>query len=215
MGNELAKSPSTDLSAAKIDEVNNLHMKFLKTMKKGAQYAFEIGAILHDIWGRLDVNDSWPEWCKANLDFDVSTANRYLRVYDNFKDNPGLLADQTISGALKLLSSPPKEKETLTIYGDADKRPETSWEQYFELPPLGRKVKLNNYRFEQPNPHELYLIRRGLNYPVKIAEVHASGSDDGLLKTAYQGMMENVQVALETYYQEVERLETLHGGKKT
>lgn len=215
MGNDESKFPSTDISAARIEEVNKLHVTLLKTLKKAALYAFKIGKELRDIWGRLDEYDSWPEWCKNNLVFTVKTANNYLRIYENYKDNPNLLTDQTITDTLKLLSSPRKEKETLTIYGDADKRPETSWEQYFELPPLGRKVKLNNYRFEQPNPHELYLIRRGLNYPVKIAEVHASGSDDGLLKTAYQGMMENVQVALETYYQEVERLETLHGGKKT
>jgi hypothetical protein len=215
MKNDETKFPSTDISAARIEEANNLHKQFVKIMKKGAQYAFEIGTILFDIQLRdEEASYSWPEWCENNLIFDVSTANKYLRIYNNFKDNPKLLADQTITGALKLLSSPQKEKEELTQYGQTDKRPETSWEQYFEIPPLGRKVTLNNYRFEQPNAHELYLIRRGLDYPVKIVEVLAPGSDDGQLKTAHKGMMENVQIALETYFQEVERIESLQGGKK-
>jgi len=204
----------TDISAARIEEVNNLHRRFVKILTKGALTAFEIGKILRDIWGRLDAHDSWAQWCGDNLAFDVSTANRYMRVYENFKDNPKLLCGQTIAGALKLLSASQKESGEVTRYGDEEKRPETPWERYFELPPLGRKVKLDNYRFEQPNSRELYLIRRGLNYPVLIAEVLASGSDDGRLKTAHRGMMENIQVALETYYQDVERVEALQEKQK-
>jgi len=209
---EQTKSVPTDISVSRADEVKTLYRKFLFTMKKGAKYAFEMGGILRDIWGRLDCCDSWPQWCKDNLPFDVSTANRFLRVYENFKDNPKLLEGQTVNGALKLLSAPRKEDVQAAVYGDDEKRPETPWEQYFELPPLGRKVKLKNHRFEQPNAHELYLIRRGFNYPVKIADVLAPGSEDERLKTAHQGMMENVQVALETYFQEIERIEELQGG---
>jgi hypothetical protein len=207
------KLVSTDISAARIAEINSLHKNLVKTLKKGAMIAFEIGKELRDIWGRLDTLDSWPQWCKDNLVFDVSTANRYLRIYNNFKDNPKQLSGQTFSGTLKLLSAPPKEeKQEIIRYGDESRRPETPWERYFEAPPLGRKVKLNNYRFEQPNENELYLIRRGFNYPVKIAEVLAPGSGDGRLKTAHRGMMENVQVALETYFEEAERVEELQKG---
>jgi hypothetical protein len=203
-----------DISASRIAEINRMHKNFVKTLKKGAVTAFEIGKALCDIWGRLDASDSWPQWCKENLAFDGSTANKYLRIYENFKDNPKLLHGQTMTGTLKLLSAPQKEETEVTRYGDDEKRRETPWEQYFELPPLGRKVKLKNHRFEQPNAHELYLIRRGFNYPVKIADVLAPGSDDGRLKTAHRGMMENVQVALETYFQEIERIEELQEAKK-
>ena len=208
------ESAATDISVSRVDEANALYRKFISAMIKGAKYAFEIGKILHDIWGRLDAHDSWPQWCKANLTFDISTANRFLRVYENFKDNPKLLTGLTINGALKLLSAPQKETGETARYGDDAKRPETPWKRYFELPPLGRNVKLKNYRFEQPNAHELYLVRRGLNYPVKIADVLAPGSDDNRLKTARQGMMENIQVALETYFQEIERIEALQEGHK-
>ena len=190
-----------------VGDINALHRKFMSAMKKGAALAFEIGKRLRDIWGRLEARDSWPGWCREHLAFDVSTADRYLRVYENFKDNPKVLAGLTVSGALKLLSAPKREALKAEAYGAEDKQPELPWERYFELPPLSREVKLNNYRFEVPNSHEVYLIRRGFSYPVKIAEVLAP--EDKRLKTAHRGMLETVQAALERYYQEVERLEAL------
>jgi hypothetical protein len=190
-----------------IAEVNSLHKKFISAMKKGAVLAFEIGEALNEIWGGLDAGASWPDWCREHLAFDVSTANRYLRIYENFNDNPRALKDQTISGALKLLSAPRREALRVETYGDADGQQELPWERYFELPPLDREVKLKDHRFEIPNSHEVYLIRRGFSYPVKIAEVLAP--EDKRLKTAHRGMLENVQSALERYYQEVERIETL------
>jgi hypothetical protein len=196
-----------EISPGKIKEVNALHKKFIFTMKKGAALAFEIGKILNGIWGQLDARESWPQWCREHLAFDASTANRYLRIYNNFKDNPKALAGQTVTGALKLLSAPPKEALEIAEPEAADRQPELPWERYFELPPLSRGVKLANHRFEVPNSHEVYLIRRGLNYPVKIAEVLAP--ENGRLKTAHRGMLEDVQAALERYYQEVERLEAL------
>ena len=209
----MKESMPTDISVARITEANKLHKSFVRIMKKGATTAFEIGKILRDIWDRMDAHESWPEWCKDNLAFDVRTANTYLRIYDNFKDNPRLLSGHTITGALKLLSAPQKEKQEAK--GEVpEEKYETPWEQYFDSPPLGRKVKLNDHRFEIPNANELYLIRRGFNYPVKIAEVLAPGSDDSRLKAAYRGMMENVQVALEMYFQEIERIETLQEKKK-
>ena len=210
----LKESVPTDISAAKIAEINHLHKQFIGHLKKGAMTAFSIGKKLRDIWERLDEYDSWPQWCRDNLAFDVGTANRYLRIYENYKDNPKLLQGQTITGALKQLCAPQKEKAEVTVYGDSEKRPESSWERFFEVPPLGRKVKLLNHRFEQPNPHELYLIRRGYDFPVKIADVLAPGSEDDQLKTAHQGMMESIQISLETYFQEVERVEALQGSKK-
>jgi hypothetical protein len=195
----------------KIKKVNGLHKRFFSVVKRSALIAFEIGKLLREIWGQLDGYDSWPQWCADHLAFDVSTANRYLRVYENYKDNPGALTGQTISGALKLLSAPRREPREAEEYGDAGRQPELPWERYFELPPLSREVKLNNYRFEVPNSHEVYLIRRGINYPVKIAEVLAP--EDERLKTAHRGMLETVQSALERYYAEVERIETLEVPK--
>jgi hypothetical protein len=195
-----------------ITAVNALHKKFALAMKKGALFAFEIGKRLREIWGQLEDCEGWPGWCREHLDFDVGTANRYLRVYENFKDNPRALAGMTAAGAVKFLSAPGDKTPAASESETADKQRELPWEPYFELPPLSREVKLNNYRFEAPNSHELYLIRRGLNYPVKIAEVLAP--EDRRLKTARKGMLEAVQAALEQYYQEVERVETLEGNKK-
>jgi hypothetical protein len=204
---ESSKKLEAEISPDKIAEVNALYKKFVFTMKKGASFAFEIGKILNEIWGQLAVDDSWPDWCREHLAFDVSTANRYLRIYNNFKDTPKALAGLTASGALKLLSAPKKEPLEVPEPEAADRQPELPWERYFELPPLDREVKLKNYRFEVPNSHEVYLIRRGLSYPVKIADVLIP--EDKRLKTAHRGMLENIQAVIERYYQEVERLEAL------
>jgi len=201
-----------EISIAKIVEINKLHEQFLKFLKKGAMTAFEIGKTLREISDRLDSYDSWPQWCRDNLAFDVGTANRYLRIYDNFKGNPSLLSGQTISGALKLLSAPQKEPQGAVEYGNPDKQFLFPWEASFEKPPLS-KAKLKNYRFEIPGNHDVYLIRRGFNAPIKIIDLLTPEPEENL-KTAYQGMMENIQVALEMYFQEVERIESLQEKAK-
>jgi hypothetical protein len=203
----MKKQIPTVTPADKIKAVNGLHKRFVSTLKKGALLAFEAGKILGELQDQLEAGASWPDWCREHLAFDVSTANRYLRIYENFRDNPKALAGQTVTGALKLLSAPGRTEGRVEVYGDADRQQELPWERYFELPPLSRNVKLVNHRFEVPNSHEVYLIRRGLNYPVKIAEVLAP--EDKRLKTAHRGMLESVQAALERYYQEVERVEAL------
>ncbi|MDR2185428.1 MAG: DUF3102 domain-containing protein [Treponema sp.] len=198
-----APAAFTDAAAA----ANALHNKFLAAMKKGAALAFEIGKLLREVWSQLEAGASWPDWCREHLAFDAGTANRYLRIYENFKDNPKALTGLTISGSLKLLAAPKREEPPGTEYDGADGQPELPWERYFEMPPLSRGVKLSNHRFEVPNEHEVYLIRRGLNYPVKIADVLVPA--DKRLKTAHRGMLEDVQAALERYYQEVERVDAL------
>jgi hypothetical protein len=198
---------STDISAARIDEINKLHKEFVKVAKKGAITAFKIGKILRDVWDRLDGNTSWPQWCENNLAFDASTANKYMRIYDSFKDTPKLLAEYSVSGILKSLSNPQKENHGQVEYGGSDKQFEFPWEYAFEKPPLS-KAKLENYRFEIPSNHDIYLIRRGFNAPIKIVDLLLPDPDENL-KTVYKGMLENVQAALEIYYQEVERIEAL------
>jgi hypothetical protein len=200
-----------EIAPDKIEAINSLYKKFIFTMKKGAALAFEIGKMLREIWDQMDAYDSWPAWCREHLSFSMGTANRCLRIYENFKDDLGALAGLTASGALKLLSAP--RREALQAEGDEnpDRQPDLPWERYFELPPLTRDVKLVNHRFEVPNSHEVYLIRRGLNYPVKIAEVLAP--EDRRLNTAHRGMLEGVQAALERYYQELERIEALEVKK--
>jgi hypothetical protein len=198
---------SEEIFLEKIEKANRLHKRFVSTIKKGALIAFEIGKLLVEWWGKLGPVDSWPQWCQEHLIFDVKTANKYLRIYNNYKDNSKALAGQTITAALKSLSAPKREALEEAEPEAADRQPELPWEPYFELPPLSREVKLNNYRFEIPNSREVYLIQRGLNYPVKIAEVLFP--EDKRLKTARRGMLEDVQAVLERYCQEVERIESL------
>jgi hypothetical protein len=89
-----------EISRSTIDRINAL------CVKRDAAFAFEVGKLLYEVWGKLDVCESWPQWCREHLAFDVGTASRYLRIYNAFKDNPGALEGRTVTGALRLLSEP-------------------------------------------------------------------------------------------------------------
>jgi hypothetical protein len=196
------------VSDTQVRKVLDLYREFVSSMKKGARRAFEIGKILRDLQGNLrPVADSWPKFVEEHFPFTLQTANTYIRVYENFKDNQKLLAEQTIGGALKLLSAPPKESQGRIEYGNPDKQLELPWEAIFAKPPVS-KARLKDHRFECIGGHDIYLVRRGLNFPVKVVDLLTD--DPGAnLKAPYQGMLESIQAALELYYQEVERLDGL------
>jgi hypothetical protein len=200
-----APLPATDISAARIKEACKLHVKFVSAAKKCARIAFELGNILWDIRGRLQAEVSWPEFVRDNFPFTPQAANGYLRVYENFRDNPGLLEEQSVSGALKSLSSPRSEKQGPVEYGKAGRQPELPWETIFAKPPVSGAA-LRNYRFERPDNHSVYLIRRGLDYPVKVVNLLTDDPPDAL-RFSYESMTKTIQSALELYYQEVEKQE--------
>jgi len=191
-----------------IEKANALHKKFTGALKKGAAFAFEIGQTLKTLYGRLPATASWPKYVEEHFSFSYHTASAYIRVYENFKDNPKLLAEQTISGALKLLGAAPKEKCGPVEYGGSGKQLELPWEAIFSKPPLS-KAKLKNHRFECIGGHDIYLVQRGLNFPVKVVDLLTDDPSEHL-KAPYQGMLEGIQTALELYYAEVERLEALN-----
>jgi hypothetical protein len=191
-----------------IERANALHKKFTSTLKKGASFAFEIGKILKGIYENRPATESWPQYVAEHFSFSYQTASTYIRVYENFKDNPKLLAKQTISGALKLLSAPPKEKRGPVEYGSPGQQLELPWETIFSKPPVSN-AKLKNHRFECIGAHDIYLIQRGLNFPVKVVDLLTDDPSEHL-KAPYQGMLDSMQAALELYFAEVERLEALN-----
>jgi hypothetical protein len=197
-------APPTDLSAARIAEVNALHKKFVSSLQKGAKTAFQAGAILREMCGQLPAEVSWPGFVRENFCFTVQTANAYIRVYEGFKDNPGLLEKQTISGALEYLGKPRRDRGRIE-YGNPSKQLEFDLETVFAKPPVA-KIKLENHRFECPDRRSLWLVRRGLNYPVKFLDLFTNPPEDGL-RFPYDAMMKSLQGAVEMYYAEVERIE--------
>ena len=116
----------------------------------------------------------------------------------------------------------PKEIEDLTIeaalgvkrsstgkgrleYGNPDKQYEFDWEAIFAKPPIS-KADLKDYRFECPDDRSLWLVKRGVNYPIKFLDLFSDKPDDAL-KFPYEAMMKTIQGAVEMYFQEVEKTE--------
>jgi hypothetical protein len=202
----LANLPS-DLSSAATDAVNVRHRKLAGKMKSAAQEAFEIGVILTRMYNRLPPEVSWSSFVKARFIFTPQTANAYMRIAEKFTDNPALLEGETITAALEGLGKRETEPHGRIEYGNPNKQPLLPWEPFFQKPTLSN-IPLRNHRFECPDGHELFLVRRGQNYPVKIIDIHA-GDPVGELKYPYEEMIKNIQAAVELYYQEVEKQEDL------
>jgi hypothetical protein len=99
------------------------------------------------------------------------------------------------------------EKSGPVEYGIPGKQIELPWKKIFSKPPISN-AKLKNHRLECIGGHDIYLIRRGLNFPIKIVDLLTPDPIE-YLKAPYQGMLDSFQAALELFYEEVERLEAL------
>jgi hypothetical protein len=184
-------------------------------VKVNAHIAFCAGRMLTAVKATCE-HGKFMSWIDKEFPLSQRTARKYMLFYERMKvarcatlDNISMTEALQQAGIIER-----KEPERLQFesYGGEPEQPELPWERYFELPPLDPKVKLKNHRFEIPNSHEIYMIQRGFNYPLKIAEILTPENRD--LKSAHRGMLEGVQAVLERYFQEVERIEALRGITK-
>jgi hypothetical protein len=197
------------LDKSKIDTVNTLHRQFISAMKKSAKTAFAAGKILHELQTNLLVGELWSQYVKENFCFSERQANTYIRVYVNYKDNPKVLAEMTIYGALDKISRPPPLPPVPVEYGSPSKQLEFEWEASFKKP-TASKLDLKNYRFECPDRKSLWLVRRGIPIPEKIVDFRLD-NPRGDLKFFYDEMMRTFQIAVEQYYLQIEKEEEREG----
>jgi hypothetical protein len=189
-----------------IEKINRLHRECFAAFKKGAKRAFEIGRMLLELQQKdLSLGEPWEQYVKENFCFSVRQANTYIRVYLFYKDDPKLLVDLTIQGALDTISRPPPLPAGPVVYGNPDNQLEFDWEASFQKPTVS-KVKLENYRFVCPDARSLWLVRRGIPVPEKIMDLRLD-KPLGELKFHYDEMMRAVQGAVEQYYLHVEKTE--------
>jgi hypothetical protein len=189
-----------------IEKINKNHRESFAAFKKGARLAFENGNLLLELQQKdLSFGEPWEQYVKENFCFSVRQANTYIRVYLHYKDDPKLLVDMTIQGALNAISRPPPLPAGPVVYGTPDKQLEFDWEASFNKPTVS-KVKLENYRFECPDTRSLWLVRRGIPVPEKIMDLRLD-KPQGELKFHYDEMMRAVQGAVEQYYLHVEKTE--------
>lgn len=181
--------------------------KIIKIFKSTAQRYFEIGEILYnwilDYRGKINI--------KITSDIFGIPTNRVstgLKIYKLFKDNAELLENLSLQEAMKLLreKSGQNEPHNRIAYEDDENQLELDWEEIFTHKPIA-KVKLENYRINAPNENELWLIKRGINNPIKIVDVFVVPTEDDSVKNAHREMIKKIQAATEEFYSVYEKEE--------
>lgn len=183
-----------------------------KLIKGAALQAFEIGGCLKALRER-DPARTWNSLVEDVFPFSVKTANNYLKVYFKFRDNPEALEGKSkteayIESGVKGLIAEKKEAipgrlEAATLQEEID----FDIEQIFKMPCVS-KAKLENYRIETIGKNgRIWMIdRSGMSMPV--AQLYAT-PPQGFPETEYNELFRNVQIALELYFEKIERYEKM------
>lgn len=167
---------------------------------------YELGSIILP-WAQQFKGGMNVSLVEETFGIEMRKINTGVKIYKHFVTNPGLMDDLSISEALRLIDyrdkKEQKERERLT-YQTQEGQPEFSWEDFFDIPPVA-KVALEQFRLTCPNEHEVYLVERGQNYPVKVVELYTLSPDSSTLKLAHKEMLKNVQASVEKYYAQYEK----------
>ena len=187
-----------------IQTIHKEHALFLKTMREAAERAFKIGKLLVEIREK-DPASPWGQTVKDLFPFSITTANNYLKVYFKFRDNPEALEGMSkteayIESGVKGLIAEKKENiqgrlETETLQEEID----FDIEQIFKMPCVS-KAKLENYRIET--------IGKNGRMSMPVAQLYAT-PPQGFPETEYNELFRNVQIALELYFEKIEKYEKM------
>lgn len=84
-------------------------------------YYIEIGKRLTEA-KQLVPHGEWGKWLKEQVDFEKSTANNLMNIYEEYGKNPNLqtFGNLTYSKAVKLLSVPSEEREDFVQKNDVE-----------------------------------------------------------------------------------------------
>ena len=202
----------TEYDVEIIQTIHKGHVSLLKTLGSAAWQAFKIGKLLVVIREK-DPASPWGQTVKDLFPFSITTANNYLKVYFKFRDNPEALEGMSkteayIESGVKGLIAEKKENiqgrlETETLQEEID----FDIEQIFKMPCVS-KAKLENYRIETIGKNgRIWMIdRSGMSMPV--AQLYAT-PPQGFPETEYNELFRNVQIALELYFEKIEKYEKM------
>ncbi|MGF7110515.1 hypothetical protein [Treponema pedis] len=200
-----------------VEQIYKEHNLFLAAMTKAAHSAFVIGSLLLKLREK-DPAMHWKDIVKDLFPFSEHTANNYLRVYLTFKDNPQALENLSkteayMQSGVKCLCAP-KDKPIPGRLQTATDEEELAFdiEQLFKTPCVS-KVKLENYRIETVGKSgRIWMIdRSGVSMPV--AQLYAT-PPQGFPETEHKELFRNVQIALELYFEKIEKYEKMGISEK-
>lgn len=133
-----------------------------------------------------------------------------MKIYQEFKDDPERLESLTVQECMRLIGekegegSEKKKAEAIEYAGD--ERREFDFEELFERQPLSR-VELNQYRVMVTGESEIWLVKKGLNVPMKIMDIFTGSANTPEISLAHKKLLHDVQSAAEEFYSVYERQE--------
>lgn len=132
-----------------------------------------------------------------------------MKIYQEFKDNPEQLQNLTVQECMRLIGEKEggEKKKTEVIEYAGDEQREFDFEELFNQQPLS-KVELNRYRVMVTGDSELWIVKRGLNVPMKIIDIFTGSSSVPAVSLAHKKLLHDVQSAAEEFYSVYERQET-------
>lgn len=208
---DVPKEIKTELKV-KAKEINKVHLKLFSLMKECALKVFNIGELLSEIkYTYKEIN--FKDWIESNLAFSYTTANKYLKLYEYFYNNPDRLKELTIMEAYleagiafrKELPAPEDEDGKIITYGDDEKDgiDDEELRTVFKRKTVSG-ITLDNYRV-QAYQGELWGFRKGYGrFPVADLRIV---KPTGLPEIEWDEMHRNVQIAFESYFAKLEEYE--------
>ena len=103
------------MSNGAVAEINRLHQSFCDGLRTTLQIAIQIGELLVEQKQKCG-HGKWIPWIKANLEFSVDTAGRYMNCFRNRAAlNSASTRNLTIEDFAKAAGEPVKDRENTLI----------------------------------------------------------------------------------------------------
>ncbi|MGP1587285.1 MAG: hypothetical protein ACTTHG_02960 [Treponemataceae bacterium] len=205
----LSKEQIAKINSAE-KQIASCGLKIESLIRSAAENNFVIGQVLSE------ARDNFPDWRLVKFYSQIaditglpeSRVKTAMKIYEHFKESPDSLKEMSVQECMKLIS--PKEasknSERKQIEYAGDEYEEFDWEEIFKQKPIS-KVSLNQYRITSSNDSELWIVKRGVNVPMKIIDVFAGATENPSVKLAHKKMIKAIQVAAEEFYSIYEKQE--------
>ena len=209
-GNIFLKKDDYDAIVASQKQINAIGKKVEGLIRNAAQLHFITGQKLRQAQEEF-INYRLVQTYKQIAEITGLPESRVktaMKIYQEFKDNPEQLQSLTVQECMRLIGEKEagEKKKTEAIEYAGDEQREFDFEELFERQPLSR-VELNQYRVMVTGESEIWLVKKGLNVPMKIMDIFTGSSSVPAVSLAHKKLLHDVQSAAEEFYAVYERQE--------
>jgi hypothetical protein len=192
------------------DEIDSI-LKVYTVMT--AVTAFSVGERLVILKEQLE-HGKFLKYIEKEFTFSYSTATRYMRLFEHYKDDPAEMEKYGLTKALMNAGIiKPKEQKTTPYledehFGEKKRTDELAsvLMELFEKPPSNPDAKIKNHRLTIMG-NQIYVIDKYYHNPFSLVQIDLPGQHDPRIKKHANWVREGVQKILEKYYEQIELCE--------